>query len=843
MATNSNTTSTNNQLLLSTQQGPVMANNPSSSSLDMATPRHSLKDGRAKIIMMNSENTEEANSGSSSQVEEQPTANGEIEDDEGEEGYSEPVVVKTVRSTSLDVSGHFLAQEQDEYQIYQAELRKIKDQITQMSKKNYKLEKDLKFFDSKIALLITHKISIEEVESQLSDSYPHSTIMFKGIHSPEIYGELFLILQTSPEYIAKLARSVSQKEIDGLLQIVMFSLYGNQYEDREEHLLLSMFEYALTYEVQEATEINSLMRANTAITRMMTTYCRRGPGQEYVRTALESVIEELAAYDGSLEIDPLKIYQRMVEDGEVERVDESTSVRLAEAESNATVHKRIQERAPVLERFVMKILELLKESISRVPYGIRWLCKATKLLVQEKFTSASSETINSFIGGFFILRYVNPIIATPHAYQLLSQIPSQQTRRNLTLVAKLIQKLANTSSVRESYMLPLEHFVKTHNERLKMFLSDLCEVSDFHEQLQLEEYIAVSRKDIAIEISPSEIATLHNLLVKYKAEILASHNDKLGVVLTKLDLPSEEMEKGQQPFRLKLSQRLTDPGVPSRSPLVLSSGVSMNVADQLASARRKCKHLLIHLFKMCPSCMNESTISDALKVAILSPIEEVRMHAEVISEQLKTIDELGGFNQGGKDLYDEIRAILPSRKVLLEKSQGELTSLRGVQETIAEHSEFLEEQLEAYREYLDAVRAKVAEGQLPQPGMFRKQRGVYKFSHSQLEKAGVIVESPGIPVQRRGTMYYAIFCVEPGIYSITVHQKGNDKAIYEKKLCLEDLLEQQRLQDPVIDMEGLVLLNARRTLMMLSRCFMKKDNPRPVSRHLSAPAIHVHSKS
>lgn len=34
---------------------------------------------------------------------------------------------------------------------------------------------------------------------------------------------------------------------------------------------------------------------------------RRGPGQEYVRTALESVIEELAAYDGSLEIDPLKV--------------------------------------------------------------------------------------------------------------------------------------------------------------------------------------------------------------------------------------------------------------------------------------------------------------------------------------------------------------------------------------------------------------------------------------------------------------------------------------------------------------------------------------------------------
>lgn len=56
---------------------------------------------------------------------------------------------------------------------------------------------------------------------------------------------------------------------------------------------------------------------------------------------------------------------------------------------------------------------------------------------------------------------------------------------------------------------------------LQTFLSNLCEVSDFHEQLQLEEYIAVSRKDIAIEISPSEIATLQNLLFKYKAEVVS----------------------------------------------------------------------------------------------------------------------------------------------------------------------------------------------------------------------------------------------------------------------------------------------------------------------------------
>jgi hypothetical protein len=32
------------------------------------------------------------------------------------------------------------------------------------------------------------------------------------------------------------------QEIDALLQTVMFTIFGNQYESREEHLLLTMFQ-------------------------------------------------------------------------------------------------------------------------------------------------------------------------------------------------------------------------------------------------------------------------------------------------------------------------------------------------------------------------------------------------------------------------------------------------------------------------------------------------------------------------------------------------------------------------------------------------------------------------
>jgi hypothetical protein len=39
-------------------------------------------------------------------------------------------------------------------------------------------------------------------------------------------------------------------EIDNLLQTVMFTLYGNQYEPSEEHLLLSLFKQVLEKEFE-----------------------------------------------------------------------------------------------------------------------------------------------------------------------------------------------------------------------------------------------------------------------------------------------------------------------------------------------------------------------------------------------------------------------------------------------------------------------------------------------------------------------------------------------------------------------------------------------------------------
>lgn len=145
------------------------------------------------------------------------------------------------------------------------------------------------------------------------------------------YGNLFFLLQAEPRHIASLCRLISMAEIDILLQTVMFTLYGNQYEGREEHLLLTMFQVrpkenrillwrrwltfcarawqsVLSAQFETATEFGSLLRANTPVSRMMTTYTRRGPGQSYIKGVLSERINSLIEHkDLNLEINPLKV--------------------------------------------------------------------------------------------------------------------------------------------------------------------------------------------------------------------------------------------------------------------------------------------------------------------------------------------------------------------------------------------------------------------------------------------------------------------------------------------------------------------------------------------------------
>lgn len=137
---------------------------------------------------------------------------------------------------------------EDDLARAQKRLRELKARISAQSKKNFVLERDVRYLDSRIALLIQNKMAAEE-KRQVAETLEEVDGDEEGVWLDEKrqgqYANLFFLLQSEPRHVASLCRLVSLAEIDTLLQSVMFTLFGNQYEQREEHLLLTMFQVCL----------------------------------------------------------------------------------------------------------------------------------------------------------------------------------------------------------------------------------------------------------------------------------------------------------------------------------------------------------------------------------------------------------------------------------------------------------------------------------------------------------------------------------------------------------------------------------------------------------------------
>ncbi|KAJ3214314.1 glyceraldehyde-3-phosphate dehydrogenase 1 [Dinochytrium kinnereticum] len=713
----------------------------------------------------------------------------------------------------------------DELTKAQRRLRELKSRISAQSKKNFLLERDVRYLDSRIALLIQNRMALveqQEVQSALDDAGEAPEGVLPDDRKRQLYGNLFFLLQSEPRHIATLARLVTLAEIDALLQTVMFTIYGNQYESREEYLLLSMFQNVLAAQFESATEFGSLMRANTPVSRMMTTYTRRGPGQTYLKNVLSELINNLIEHkDLELEINPLLVFERMVVDIEAETGQPypyQTGLTSEQAANNPDVQAIIRPRIATLMEIAESFLATIISSIDQVPYGIRWICKQIRSLTKRKYPEATDFNICSLIGGFFMLRFVNPAIVTPQAYMLVDGNPSKNPRRTLTLIAKLLQNLANKPSyAKEAYMITLNPFVDQNKARINAFLNELCEVGDFYEALEMEQYIALSKKEIQLNITLNEIYNTHGLLVQHM-DVLAPHDkDHLRICLSDLGPAPHQMPRSENraivlPLFSRWEQAITDiPSVIADSQLTQGDILYMDT-----------KAIFVQILRTMPSAMNIKPmnlfkVAEAAATARDTSMVKKGLKVREMLSQLEEMDVVES-NDGHELLVEEITQELLHLGNLKDKVNKEIMSLEVVYKTIIDHNNYQKSQLESYKAYLQNVR--VQSGLATSKGGRGQIQGPFKFTHAQMERDSIIVES-NVPENRRGNIFFNISSPVMGTFLIALHFKGRDKPILEMDLKLDDLLEKQQQGVQLLDLEY-VQLSVSKTLILLNKTFLKQ---------------------
>jgi len=629
-------------------------------------------------------------------------------------------------------------------------------------------------------------------------------------------------------------------EIDSLLQTVMFTIYGNQYESREEHLLLTMFQSVLTYQFDNTPEYSSLLRANTPVSRMMTTYTRRGPGQSYLKEVLAEKINSLIELtDVDLEINPLKVYERLVSQKEEETgsvpAELPRGITAEEAAENEQVQSIITPRLTMLMEIANSFLSTIIEGLDETPYGIRWICKQIRSLSKRKYPDAQDQTICTLIGGFFFLRFINPAIVTPRSYMLIDGTPADHPRRTLTLIAKMLQNLANKPSyAKEPYMAKLQPFIHQNKERVNKFMLDLCEVQDFYESLEMDNYVALSKRDLELSITLNEVYATHSLLEKHSAELARDENSHLSMLLQELgpapaQLPRKENRAINLPLFSKWETAIDD----------LTSALDITQEEIYFM---EAKATFVQIMRSLPP--NSLVARRPLRLdKVAEAAATLKNDAVMVRKGIRTMELLSQLqDMGAIDmsdhfalLRDEVEQELVHLGSLKEKVMEENKKLDDVFRTIRDHNAYLVNQLETYKSYLHNVRSQ-------SEGKQRKQQkhqvlGPYKFTHQQLEKEGVIQKS-NVPDNRKANIFFNFTSPLPGTFVISLHYKGEsfrssefmvgtdlalgrNRGLLELDLKLDDLLEMQKDNQEELDLEY-VQFNVPKVLALLNKRFARK---------------------
>jgi Ras GTPase-activating-like protein IQGAP2/3 len=440
-----------------------------------------------------------------------------------------------------------------------------------------------------------------------------------------------------------------------------------------------------------------------------------------------------------------------------------------EAGENAQVQAIIEPRLTLLMDIATSFLNTIIDGLEETPHGIRWICKQIRSLSRRKYPDVQDQVICTLIGGFFFLRFINPAIVTPRSYMLIDGTPAEHPRRTLTLIAKMLQNLANKPSyAKEPYMAKLQPFIEQNKERVNRFLLDLCEVQDFYETLEMDNYVALSKKDLELSITLNEIYATHALLEKHSDALAKDEASHLSVLLRDLgtapaQLPRKENRAISLPLFSRWETAIDD----------LTAALDITQEEVFFM---EAKATFVQIMRSLPSSNAVSKrplrLDRVAHAAATLRNDAVMVRKGIRAEELlnqlqelKVIDKQDNFAL----LRDEVEQELVHLGSLKDKVIDESNKLDEVYRTIRDHNKYLVGQLETYKSYLHNVRSQ-------SEGKQRKQQkhtvlGPYKFTHQQLEKEGVIQKS-NVPENRRANIYFNFTSPLPGTFVISLHYKG-----------------------------------------------------------------------
>ena len=377
----------------------------------------------------------------------------------------------------------------------EVEFERLRKTVVQHVRQNEMADQYITQLDIKIALLVKNKITLDEVvkhqkhfggaagnlltntEISSKDPFDLKALNKNSRKKLEHYQELFFILQTQPQYLARLFRRIreqatAEKECERVKHLMM-GLFGYAQKRREEYYLIKLITRAMKEEIDHCPSVQDYLRGNFFWAKLFSAYIKSPKDRKYMRDILSPIVKDSIIDNPELDLesDPMQIYLCAIENEQLRTGQKShrspdipREAAIRDPETKRTFITHLQDLRDIADQFFAG----LEDHLQKMPFGVRYIAQHMFQTLGSRFHHEEQGYVLQLVGHWVWKSYLQPALTEPEKYGVIDRGLSQEHKRNIGEVSKVVGQAAagRLFGGENVFLQPLNSYVGESIERL-----------------------------------------------------------------------------------------------------------------------------------------------------------------------------------------------------------------------------------------------------------------------------------------------------------------------------------------------------------------------------------------